>query len=747
MCGIVGIVHLDGRSAQAATDGAFLRAACARLVHRGPDDERIVYAGAVGLGFRRLSIVDLPHGAQPMGDASETILAMTNGEIYNHRALRDALGGRDQFRTESDCEVVVHAYARWGIDYVTQLNGMFATAIVDRRQQQQLHLVRDRLGIKPLYLYHDDEVLLFASEMKALLAHPAVARQVDLRSVVCSPHAMWLPRWDRPTPAVFGSITEVPPGHRVQVDLRTGQVQTHRYWDPRLASSSIVLRSADEAVEAYRETLADAVRLRLMADVEIGLFLSGGIDSVSVAALARRAGAPPFHTFSVLSQSTLTAGDAEHSFEAARALGLPNHQVRYDWRSLSMTPADWKRILWSCEMPRADAEALFKYYLHAFARAERPALKVMLLGQGSDEFNGGYCRQWVAAGQEETWANFLAAVDEQVIASQVLALGLPHDGLQMGDPPRLLIARERLADWADTTPFASPWHAYREMYRQSVCAYNLWHEDRTAAAHSIEDRVPFLDHRLVELTYAVPEAHYGELFWDKAILRRAMEGIVPEPLRGRPKVPFFHGEDLRYTRRMMAGLLRADDGALVEEALAALPDELDADGIRAVLGGLEDDPEYKDVDALLHLVNAGLLQSMARAEQPLAAHDNPLPCVEVVASTWDGVERAVGLSMVERHAELALDSIVRFASGVVLVRWSGGDRESLDPDSHYLAVDAELTYVIESTLAPWVAFLERVDGRRTVGGILEEAGVSKKEIWKHLEEALEHEVLVVVERP
>ncbi len=302
-----------------------------------------------------------------------------------------------------------------------------------------------------------------------------------------------------------------------------------------------------------------------MADVPCGVFLSGGIDSVAVAYFASKH--ETLHTFSVLSQSTLTNGDAPTAHAAAKAFGLPNHMVLFDWRTLDVSPSLWRTILWKVETPIAGAEQFYKYLLHTHARERVPGLKVMLLGSGSDEFNGGYSKAVFNSVKDPSWHTFeltLEAYERESLLQQSGAWNA-YANVRIGEHP--LISQDFLAQLAHQRRYETPWYGYRDMYRRLMQMYQLWHEDRTSAANGIEARVPFLDHRLVELTYGVPAALHQDLFWDKTILREALAGSISDQFCQRPKTPFFVGEDLRYTRRLLYNLLCADGQALLEEAI------------------------------------------------------------------------------------------------------------------------------------------------------------------------------------
>ena len=498
-------------------------------------------------------------------------------------------------------------------------------------------------------------------------------------------------------------------------------------------------------MDEYRELLQDSVEMQLMADVECGVFLSGGIDSVAVAHFAARHKA--VHAFSVLSQSTLGNGDAPSAYAAAKSLGVPIHMVLFDWRKLDLDPALWRTILWKVETPIADAEQYYKYLLHAFARARIPGLKVMLLGSGSDEFNGGYSRSFFNSIHDPSWRKFEKVLEgyERQSLLQLSGAWNRHATLQVHERP--LLSRSFLAGLAHVRPYETPLSGYRDMYRRVLQMYQLWHEDRTSAANGIEARVPFLDHRLVELTYQVPPQLHEELFWDKTILREAMKNELPEQFCQRPKTPFFQGEDLKYTRRLLYNMLCAKNHALIEEAIDAAPgfdDVVDKDVLWQVVQELPSDPQYINVDLVLDLVNMGLLAAMAKApEEAPDSWSGDLPVSEAMIDDWPTWERNFGVSLVQRSPSLDRSSVVRFAEGICVLREEAGDSRVRDGGKYRIFRNDVLEFTLDAKLEPWVRFLRHVDGVKSVEETSRAAGVTEAEIWKHLEEAVEYNVLNV----
>ena len=743
MCGIGGIIRLDGTPVSPEVDGALLRRMARQMAHRGPDDEQIHIHANVGLCFRRLSIVDVEGGQQPLFNENRSVAMICNGEIYNHKELRSRLLPHHSFRTHSDCEIIPHLYERLGMGFLSELNGIFAFALLDE-DNNKVYICRDRLGVKPLFYYHDSNIIVFGSEVKTVLTHPSVPKQFDWEAALTLRSRMRYPHQEYGLSSFFKRVHHLPAGRFLEIDLSTGTAREHVYWDPTSASIGADV-DRKKYINAYHELLRDSVEKQLMADVECGVFLSGGIDSISVAHFAAKHRA--VHAFSVLSQSTLGNGDAPTAHAAAKSMGIPLHMARFDWRKLDVDPALWRTMLWMVETPIADAEQYYKYLLHAFARARVPGLKVMLLGSGSDEFNGGYTKSFYNSLRDPTWRKFEKIMEGYERESLLRWSGAwnKYATLQVDDHP--LISRDFLAGLAQLKPYEFPWDGYRDMHRRVLQMWVLWHEDRTSSANAIEARVPFLDHRLVELTYAVPPHLQKDLFWDKAILREGMKNELAEQFRHRPKTPFFQGEDLKYTRRLLYNLLCAKSHALIEEAIEAAPgfvDVVDKDVLWRFVRDLPNDPEYSNVDLVLDVVNMGLLAAMARApEDAPDSWDGDLPVSEEVIDDWPSWERDFGVSLVQRSPSLERRSVVRFADGIRVLREEAGDPKAISGGRYCILRNNVVEFTLDANLDPWVRFLQHVDGVKSVEETSRAAGVTETDIWKHLEEAVEYKVLNV----
>lgn len=535
MCGFAGLINLNGLSGDTVGRRRALAAMGAQLARRGPDDEQFYDDGFLSLVFRRLSIIDLKGGQQPIWNEDHSILSVVNGEIYNHQDIRERIKHRHRFGSRSDSEVVVHLYEEGQDELLSQLNGMYALLIWDTRQRKLL-LARDRLGIKPLFYAETPKGLLFGSELKALLAHPDCPREVNWSDF--EPGRGFddaLDTYVRGIKQLAGGCSlETKPGN---------SIQNKCYWSvqdffPQPGQSS----NPDPAFwsQRYGELLQDSVSMQLMSDVPLGLFLSGGIDSSLLAAMAVNSG-QELHCFTVVQENTLEAGDVEQTLVLAKKLGFQHHPVHYDTKTilqqLQFSLEDFEFLVWAVERPQFLPEWFLKMELHRYAKTALPGLKVILLGQGADEFAGGYSR---SMGMESPdWQHY----------SQELAA--THTGMRRIDKGIPSYMRPSLNEEFMSIPGDGlPSDFHREMLSRTgvLMRHNLWHEDRTSSSQGVEARVPFLDHRLVELLASVPTQLHEELFYDKKIIRDQLYKAAPFYPPDKQKVLFFNigkGDSIR----------------------------------------------------------------------------------------------------------------------------------------------------------------------------------------------------------
>jgi asparagine synthase (glutamine-hydrolysing) len=555
MCGIVGILRLRSGPPVDAVRLARMRDV---LVHRGPDGAGLHVSGPVGLGHRRLAIVDVAGGQQPMANEDRTVWITFNGEIYNHAELRPGLEARGhRYRTRSDTETILHLYEEEGERCVEKLSGMFAFAIWDERKGRLL-LARDRLGIKPLYYAVTEEELLFGSEIKAILA---AGLRPELNEQVLPEYLAT--RFVSGEPTLFRGVRRLQPGRTLSWTPGDG-FRERRYWSiPPLAEDdghSFARRAAE-----LRDRLGEAVRSHLMSDVPLGLFLSGGIDSSGLLGLIAPLVREPVQTFAV--------GFAEREADELQYARLAAREAGALHRELVVTPQQFfdelPRLIWHEDEPLAFSSGV---PLHLLARLAQPHVKVVLTGEGADELFLGYNRYRVTAWNERLGRAYAWAAPEALRSgvrglvghlprplrryAERSFLGLAPGARSLfcenfavfgaGQRQRMLAGRV-LQGAPD--PHAEELRCYDEaggssldrMSRADLQTYLvrlLTKQDAMSMAASIESRVPFLDHRLVEHVAGLPASVKLRGLTTKAILREALRGVVPRQILQRPKMGF-----------------------------------------------------------------------------------------------------------------------------------------------------------------------------------------------------------------
>jgi asparagine synthase (glutamine-hydrolysing) len=599
MCGICGVA-----GGEPGIGGELVRRMCSAMVHRGPDDEGSVQVDGVTLGMRRLSIIDLEGGHQPIHNEDSSVWVVQNGEIYNHRELRDLLSAAGHtFYTQSDTEVLVHGYEEWGEDMVGRLNGMFAFALLDRARGA-LFLARDRMGIKPLHYAIDGRRLVFASELKALLRDPTLRKGID-------PVALgeYLENEFVPSPgSIVVGVKKLQPGHTFTWSIEGGSPRINRYWVPALNSDSNRRdRTLDQECDELRTVLRESVRKELISDVPLGVFLSGGIDSSAVTAMMTQLGGD-VKSFSV--------GFAERSFdeapyarEVARHLGTEHHELTLEPAMLlGLIP----RLSTLLDEPLGDASIIPTYLLSAFTRRH---VKVALGGDGGDELFAGYPTM-----QAHRLAGYYMRAPrlfrERLVEPVVRRLPVSRDNLSFdfrakrfvggarhpvaerhrlwmgsfGPDERTAILsgdiRGQLAQQARSSgvveaPSMDPLNEVlltdMRMYLENDILVKL---DRSSMMASLEGRVPLLNNDFVAYATQLPLNLKLRGLRSKFLFKRAMRGILPNRILDRPKKGF--------------GIPVADwfRGPLREQMLSVLsPERITREGFfdPAAVGGLIDD--------------------------------------------------------------------------------------------------------------------------------------------------------------
>ncbi len=562
MCGITGWANLDARTPPPAEARELLHTMCERMVHRGPDSEGLLVATGVALGMRRLAIIDLITGEQPVYNEDQSVAVILNGEIYNYRELRSELEKKGHsFRSASDTEVLPHLYEECGDEMVQRLNGMFAFALWDSKHRR-LMIARDRFGEKPLYWGVFDNTLIFASEPKVLLAHPAVKCSLNLQAL-----RKYLSFDYVPAPlSIYQGINKLPAAHTLT--LQDGEIETRCYWSLSYAKSAKP-PTESEAAEHLLELLADSVRMRLVSDVPLGVLLSGGVDSSSIAALAVRASSEAVKTFSI-SFAESSFDESYYARAVAKFLGTDHHEERL---SANLAANLVGEIGSWMDEPFSDPSLVPTYLLSRFTRKH---VTVALGGDGGDELFAGYPtyrgHRWaevysrvpafLRAGLVEPLVRLLPVKTKNlsfdykatrfVVGAQYDAVARHHiwfGSFTPDDQEQLLTPEVRHQTDRDV------YHEARQMLndcesedlverlqsldtRLYLAEDILTKVDRASMAVSLEVRAPFLDPRVAEFVATLPANYKLRGRKTKYILKRAIADLLPAFVTRRGKKGF-----------------------------------------------------------------------------------------------------------------------------------------------------------------------------------------------------------------
>ncbi len=560
MCGIAGWFDTKG---ERAPNRDYVKAMTDAIAHRGPDGDGFYFAAGIGLGHRRLAVIDLVTGDQPMFSADRSVCIIFNGEIYNFKTVRHELQLKGHhFVSQSDTEVIIHAWKEWGRDCVTHLTGMFAFALWDQRQDTLL-LARDRLGEKPLYysILHD-QTLIFGSELKALLVHPGLVRDID----PCAVEEFFALGYIAEPRTIYAGVRKLPAGSTLLIE-RGQRPDNRAYWDPKPACISAgELASLDDSLI---ERLAAIVKAQLVADVPIGAFLSGGVDSSGTMALMARASKDPINAFSI------GFNDAAHDETDYARLVAERYHAHHIIGRMQGTESDLVETLPGIfDEPFGDSSALPAYRLMQLARK---TVTVALSGDGGDELFAGY-RRYAFHAREEALRRLVPGAIRGPLFGFMASL-YP----QMDWAPRFLRARHTLRELSLGSAMGYFWNVsvvdddqrnllFSAQMRRSLSGYNaasvlegyaknaptddpvtlaqyldlktwlpgdiLTKVDRTAMACSLEVRVPMLDHNFVDWALGLPLACKQHGSEGKILLKRAFERLVPKQVLYRPKQGF-----------------------------------------------------------------------------------------------------------------------------------------------------------------------------------------------------------------
>jgi asparagine synthase (glutamine-hydrolysing) len=599
MCGIVGYLH------EGDADEGLIRQMLAMIRHRGPDEFGLYLSSRIAMGNARLSIIDLAGGSQPISNEDESLWIVYNGEVFNYPELRSELLARGhRFSTHTDTEVILHLYEEYGPECLQRLNGQFAIAIWDERKAS-LFLARDRLGVRPLFYTFAGDAVVFGSEIKAVACHPSVHLEID-------PVAMGqvFTYWSPLSPGtIFRNIRELPPGS--YAIAAEGRFTVTKYWEPAFPLNGDHPKSEDELTEAFRELLIDAVRIRLRADVPVGAYLSGGLDSSVIASIVRQYGSSRLDTFSI-SFGDRSFDESAYQQRMAAHLGT-DHQVTH------ATYADIGRVfpevVWHTETPVLRTAPAPMFLLSQLVRES--GYKVVLTGEGADEFLAGYDifkeakvrRFWAQQPESGLRPKLLGRLYGDIprfsSAGSAFATAFFREGLTDVDAPDYShrirwrntrrthrffsndlereIGKAGSSREPDYPAEMSAWDALAKSQYLEITTflspYLLSSQgDRMAMAHSVEGRFPFLDYRVVEFCNRLPASLKLRVLNDKYLLRKTAKDWLPSEIWQRPKRPyrapihrsFFNEQTEDYVQDLLSPAALKNSGLFKPLAVAQL---------------------------------------------------------------------------------------------------------------------------------------------------------------------------------
>ncbi len=680
MCGIVGICKLE---AAKDIDTQTLARMMGTIRYRGPDEAGVYLDDRIGLGHVRLSIIDLAGGGQPIHNEDQTLWIVYNGEIFNYPELKEQLVRQGhRFYTTSDTEVLLHLYEQEGPECLARLNGQFGLAIWDSRRQE-LFLARDRVGIRPLHYTVHEGRLIFASEVKSIFAVPEVPRRIDPEAVN-QVFTFWTVL---PGRTVFQGVHELPPGHFLQVSQAGMRIR--RYWDiPVCPRSEQLDQPADAIVETVRELLVDAVRVRLRADVPVGCYLSGGLDSSGIAALTARRFNADLSTFGIrFEQEAFDEGP--HQQTMAALLGTHHREVRASTPGIGTSFAE---MLWHAEKPVLRTAPV---PLLMLSRAVRDSgLKVVLTGEGADEIFGGY-NIFKEAKVRQFWARQPASSARAALVGQLYGYVFREEraksflnsffgsGLAQYDDPLF----SHMVRWRNTSRIKA---FFAAELQSAVASADVYEEiraslpagfgpldavakaqyletklflsnyllssqgDRVAMANSVEIRLPFLDYRLIEFMARVPSRWKLLGLNEKYLLKKVLAPLLPESICRRSKQP--------YRAPIVCGLLSQANRDRVMEVLSpraiASAGLFDADKVDRLLKKMRTVSDPGEVDSM---ALAGILSSQIIHQQfveEFCTQAIPLAQLDIVVDRRSGVRPAIAEtpSRLPQRAEVPIAS-------------------------------------------------------------------------------------------
>ena len=672
---------------------------------------------AATFGGERLDIRgDIRHAAIP-GRADLYLC----GELYDAGAA-----------PRQPAEALLARIESTGLDAaVSALNGRFMICYVDHTRQQA-HVLTDHSGIQQVFYHRGDDFLLFGSEIKYLLNHPSCPKAIDWYHALCRPLPFEVLDGDEDYHTWFRDIHLLEEAGGLRFDLQTGHCAKQAYWDPyACAPEPSDTRSARQVMDGYLQLLEDAVHIRIRDDGPAYAFLSGGLDSSIICALAARI--KPLDTFSIITQLTILEDTSAQCFRLSHDQGFNNTQVVVPYHRIVFNSELWKKRIWRAESPFNHTDSLTKTLLHDAARRLNPHIGYMLTGTGSDQLNGGLTR-WIvndADNPEENWPNLIGKVAEAEHRGH-----LPERVRTLWQS-RTFLNRDFIAGVSGRALELNTWMFYVKNNLHINRFGLLWDENHAAAAHGHSTRFPFLDHRFVPFVAGIPPHLHAELFYDKQILRVPAAAYLPKDIFDKPKAPT---NTARYDHRfeLYRFLISPGKLELLEEALGPLHEPhpvIDKKAFVAELERLTQKPDHKAWQYFLHVLNLGLLENLhTQDEASMRYEDEVEPLTELVMELSPPTKARISRALDILPEEELLSKPLQFVPGCSLVTEHPGGKV-------YINKNEILVYELEEENPLWRNFLFAIDNVRSAAQILQTLGAGFEQVREHFYLCLKEAIL------
>lgn len=651
------------------------------------------------------------------------------GELYNRSEIAAALGVLET-KYPTTAALLLEFLLQRGLEQLSSLNGRFNICWVDKLKQQ-VHLLSDQMGIQQLFYFRHADFLIFGSEIKFLLQHPLCSRRIDWAQALKRPVPFVVLDGERHYNAWFEGVYLLKEATDLNIQLSNGTLTPRTYWDPYAGSGSNKSRTAKQVMEEYIALLEDAVRIRVADSDVAASFLSGGLDSSILCALARKY--RPLNTYSAITHNTLIDGSTEIGAQLAKELDLHSAQYLVPYNAITFDLDLWKKRIWRAESPVVHSDSLVKTLLHDAIGRHENAPAYVLTGTGSDQMNGGLAR-WIVSDQdnpEESWQQLSRQLHEEE-----LRVHLPEKHHALWGARRFL-TRDFVQSVSGNALEENRWHFYMKSNLHLNLFTLLWDENRATGSRNRSVRYPFLDHRFVQLIAGIPEDLHPELFYDKQILRTPATQFLPDYVTHKPKFPAPNG---RYDKRVQTYeyMVRQEQGQLIREALGEWDEPhpvIDKKALLEEISRLEKQPDPIAWQYVMNVINLGILEKLAEQDDHSLDYETQLgPLVEHIAE-WNPSSLAYCQKQQGIESEAAmLEQPLQFEEDCFLVKGAANGRL-------FISKDEMLVYEIDDESPSWERFLRAIDQQKSTREILAELQLPFDDIREYFYLCLKENIL------